>query len=227
MTRLGAIVGLPIEATILRYRNRRDFAAPDWVAVARADAGRAEFLSNELVGRGANALLSFGIAGGTEPALRPGAIVVATEIVLSDGTRVPTDAGWRRAVLAQLHGLDLCEAPMGGSDRMVAARADKQQWRAEGAVAVDMESHGVARAALRHAVPLLAIRAVADPATQALPPAAMAGFSPEGKVRPLGVLKALLSDPPQIAQLLGISANVLAALIALWRAADAVNARGQ
>src|SRR5882672_8994308 len=129
MARLGAIVGLPIEAAILRFRGRGAFAAPDWVAVARADAGRAEFLSNELIGRGAGGLLSFGIAGGTDPALRPGAIVVATEIVRFDGSRAPTDAPWRRAVLARLRGLDLCEAPIGGSDRMVVTPADKQQWR--------------------------------------------------------------------------------------------------
>jgi hypothetical protein len=226
MTRLGAIVGLPIEATILRLRGRGAFARPDWVAVAHADAGRAEFLANELAGRGAAALLSFGIAGGTDPALRPGAIVVASEVILSDGTRVPTDPSRRRAILAQARGLKLCEAPLGGSDRMVATLADKQRWRAEGAAAVDMESHGVARAALNHAVPLIVIRAIADPADQVLPAAATAGLAADGKVNPGGVLAALLKDPRQIAQLLGVSANVLRALVALWRVAGTVNAPG-
>src|SRR5258706_14987190 len=129
--RLGAIVGLPIEAAILRFRGHGAFAAPDWVAVARADAGRAEFLSNELIGRGADALLSFGIAGGTDPALPPGAIVVASEIVLTDGTRSPTDAAWRQAVLTQLmqlRGPGLHEAAIGGRDRGGAGPVVQQQW---------------------------------------------------------------------------------------------------
>src|SRR5258706_16080889 len=125
--RLGAIVGLPIEAAILRFRGHGAFAAPDWVAVARADAGRAEFLSNELVGRGADALLSFGIAGGTDPALRPGAIVVATEVVRFDGTRAPTDASWRQAGLSRLPGLDLHQAAIGGRDRMGGPAGGKQE----------------------------------------------------------------------------------------------------
>jgi hopanoid-associated phosphorylase len=224
MARLGAIVGLPIEATILRLRCRSTFTAPDWVAVARADAARAEFLSDGLVARGANALLSFGIAGGTDPALRPGAIVVATEIVFPDGRRAPADASWRRAVLAQARGLNLYEAPIGGSDRMVVSLAEKRRWRSKaGVAAVDMESHGMARTALRHAVPLLAIRAIADPADRALPPAATAGLAADGTVRPLGVLSALFAEPRQIPQLLGLSANVLAALTALWRVAVAVS----
>src|SRR3954471_1040185 len=98
MARVGAIVGLPIEATILRSRASSTLAARDWVEVARADAGRAETLANGLIARGADVLLSFGIGGGTDPRLRPGALVIATEIVLPDGARVPTDVSWRRAV---------------------------------------------------------------------------------------------------------------------------------
>jgi adenosylhomocysteine nucleosidase len=219
MARVGAIVGLPIEATILRFRASSALAGRDWVEVARADAARAETLANGLIARGSDALLSFGIAGGTDPRLRPGALVLATEIVLSDGTRAPTDASWRRAILARAPRLALHEGPIGGSDRMVATLEDKQQWRTRGVAAIDMESHGVARAALRHAVPLLAIRAIADPAGQALPPAATAGLAPDGTVKPLGVLSALVADPQQIVQLLQVSANVLTALIALWRVA--------
>src|SRR3954465_12236040 len=122
MLRIGAVVGLPVEAAILRIRARRSVSA-DFISVAGASAARAEALADGLIARGANALLSFGIAGGIAPELRPGALVLANEVVVQDGTRWPTSAAWRGSIRAQLK---VHEGALAGSDRMIATVAEKQ-----------------------------------------------------------------------------------------------------
>jgi adenosylhomocysteine nucleosidase len=221
MLRIGAVVGLPVEAAILRIRARRSVSA-ELLSVAGASAPRAEALADELIARGANALLSFGIAGGIAPELRPGALVLASEVIAEDGMRWPVSAAWRGSIRAQLK---VHEGTLAGSDRMIATIAEKQRWQTQtGAVAIDMESHGIARAAAKHGVPLLVLRAVADAGDQALPAAATAGLAPDGSTKPFAVLAALLRSPGDIPQLLGVSANTAIALAALWRAAGSLSA---
>src|SRR4051812_35548265 len=116
MLRVGAVVGLPVEAAILRIRARPSISA-DFIATAGASAARAEASAEQLIARGATALISFGIAGGIDPDLRPGALVLASEVVAEDGTRWPTSAAWRNKIRAQIK---VREVPLAGNDRMIA-----------------------------------------------------------------------------------------------------------
>ena len=59
--------------------------------VAGADLGAATWASEALIARGATALLSFGIAGGLDPALRTGSPVVATAVATEGGERLAAD----------------------------------------------------------------------------------------------------------------------------------------
>src|SRR5690348_11066934 len=151
MLRLGAVVGLPIEAAILRMRARGS-VAPELIATAGASAARAQALAEDLVRRGATALLSFGIAGGLDPDLKPGALVLATEVVGADGSRINTSESLRARLCTRLK---VRQGPLAGSDTMIPAVDEKARWRAQtGAVAIDMESQGVARVAAKHGLPL-------------------------------------------------------------------------
>jgi adenosylhomocysteine nucleosidase len=73
-----------------------------------------------------------------------------------------------------------------------------------GAVAVDMESAGVAAVAARHGLPFIAVRVIADAAGDALPQAVVAA-SREGQVRILPLLLGILKSPRQVAQLLRLA----------------------
>ena len=114
MARIGAVVGLPIERLILSLRSAAAFDPPAgrWIAVARADGGRAEALAEELIRQGAQVLISFGIAGGLDPALTAGSFVLADEIALPCGERVATDVAWRRSLLLRLTRLEVSEGPI-------------------------------------------------------------------------------------------------------------------
>jgi hypothetical protein len=81
-----------------------------------------------------------------------------------------------------------------------------------------MESHVVAAVAREHGLPLLVLRAIADPADRAIPGPALAGLGPDGDARPLAVALRLLAAPWTLPALLRLAADSQAGLSALSRA---------
>lgn len=219
MSRLGAVVGLTVEGAILRRSEAFEAPAARWIAVAGGSAARAESLAQSLLARGANALISVGIAGGLDPRWKPGLVIIGTEVIEPGGTALPTDTAWRDRLTAVLRDLPVLQAPLAGSDQMLTSVHQKADLhRRTMAAAVDMESHGVARAAARHSVPFLALRVIADPAGRGLPESAAAGMDADGRMRPLATLSALLARPGDIRDLIGIAGNAGTALARLWTA---------
>ena len=207
----GCIVGLRREAGLLA-RLSGDLP----VACAGADAGRAAILARGLVERGVGGLVSFGLAGGLDPALPPGTLLLPERVLLPDGGALAVDPGWRRRAAALLP--EALAAALAGSDRVLVDVAGKAALRRSGgAAAVDMESHAVAAVARAAGLPFLVIRAIADPAGRALPPAALAGLSPDGGTRPWAVLLALLRSPGQLPALVRLAGDSAAGFAALGR----------
>jgi len=218
---LGAVVGLAIERTILRARLPAFRRPADlWILSAGASPERAETLADTLISRGATALLSFGIAGGLDPAVRPGAVVLADEIILPDGTRLGADIAWADRVAAAARDMTPHRAPIAGTARMLTSADQKSELRRRtGAVAADMESHGVARAAAACGVPFLVLRVIADPAGRAIPWSALAGMGEDGTMRAWPVLGRLLRHPWEIAALARLARDSRQAHAALGRVA--------
>jgi hypothetical protein len=61
------------------------------------------------------------------------------------------------------------------------------------------------------------LRAVADPAHQRIPPAAVHGLKPDGSTDIRGVLKSLRSEPRQMTELMRVAANAWCARASLLR----------
>ena len=125
-------------------------------------------------------------------------------------------AGWRPV-------LDVAGArrtiEIAGAETPVADQISKAAlFAATGAVAVDMESAIVARAARRHRLPFAILRVVADPAHRSLPSAALVSMRPDGEVDMAGVFNALSRDPRQIAMLARLAVDARRAFAALSRA---------
>lgn len=200
MGHVGIVCGLASEAAAIGVR----------AAVSGASAEAAGREAARLAAEGAVALLSVGLAGALAPGLRPGDLLVPARVVERGGRAHAADAG-----LAAALGLAFEAQALLGSDELVADVAEKAALHAAtGAVAVDMESHAVARAAAAVGLPFLAIRAIADPADAAIPPVARASVGADGRVRVAATLRALLRRPQD-----------LPALLALGRASAAAHAR--
>jgi adenosylhomocysteine nucleosidase len=170
--------------------------------------GRPDIAANQayaLIQTGATTLMSFGIAGGLSSKLRSGSLVVADE-VLTDFDRYPAVASCATVIRAHV-------GPIYGSWEIVSSPKEKRAIRKQtGALAVDMESGPVARVAMEAGIPFIAIRAIADPVTHGLPPAALLPLDEKGQPNLLAVFGSILRNPGQIPALIGTGNQTRVAL---------------
>jgi adenosylhomocysteine nucleosidase len=201
-----AVSGLAREAAI---------AAGPGVRALAAGGQRLAALIETAISEGAAGILSFGIAGGLDPELAPGAAILATAVV-AGGERWGADAAWRERLAARLPGAIVGD--LAGVDLPVMTRADKYALvAATGAVAVDMESHIAARLAAAHGVPFAALRVICDPAARAIPPAAIAGTREDGGTDLSAIFLALLRGPGQLPAMIRLAGDARIAFGVLAR----------
>jgi len=102
------------------------------------------------------AVVSIGTCGALDPSLQIGDVFVPTEV--RDDRRT-----W---AVRSLTGPNSKTGPIVSVTRIAATASEKRQLRATGALAVEMESAGVARASELRGVPFYCVRAVSDLATE-------------------------------------------------------------
>lgn len=197
MVVVGAVTGSK------RERDCFATAYPDLdIRCSGASPARAEALAKRLADRGCAGLLSIGLAGALDPALHPGDVVLSSTIISPDGAKVPADEAWRDRIAADLEAANIRFriGAIAGLDELVRlAETKRALFSGTGAVAVDMESHAVMRIAAAAGIPFLAVRVIADSATDELPRAAASALNAEGGVSIFGLLGALLKRPGDIA----------------------------
>jgi adenosylhomocysteine nucleosidase len=209
--RVGIVTGLEAEARIARRLGRV-------VAVGGGTADGARAAARILADQGATALVSFGLAGGLDPVLVPGTLIVP-DAVMAAGALLPTDPALSRALGGPT------TACLLGADAIAATAAEKRQlWEESGCAALDLESGGVAEIARAQTLPFAVLRAVCDPAGMSLPAAALLALSLDGRMAPYSVFIAALRDPAQIPALLRLGAAAARARGALTRRVGAIRA---
>ena len=224
MKRLGIVTALAPEAAIVRRAaaSPPDNITASIVILSGPGPDRAQHAARELVDEGSTALLSFGVAGGLDPALRPGDIVVADRVIGPDRSIFHADAGWSDRL--RRTGRDRIGMKLGniaGVDQPLRnAREKAALFATTGAVALDMESFGVARIAHEANLDFLAVRAIADPASRTVPAAAIRAMGPDGRTHPLKALLALLANPSEIGDFVKLARDGQAAFAALRRVAS-------
>ncbi len=168
-------------------------------------------------------LISFGIAGALAPNLKPGDIVLSTEVIDEDRRWLSRETRWLR-LPALIEQTGAIEGPVLGAQTVVATHADKHRaWRETGAIAVDLESVVVARVAAALGIPFLVLRAIGDPAARELPPAALLPLRSDGKPAVSQVLASVLRRPSQLLTLFGVALEARQALQALVGPAHALS----
>src|SRR3984893_7414433 len=156
-------------------------------------------------------VISFGVAGGLDPTLKSGDVVVATE-VLSGDARWLAGLALNEEMIASvaLGRRRVVRGGLAGVEQVIAARAVKAALHLEtGAAAVDMESHIAAAYADEAGLPFAALRDTAAPASRALPALAMAAIKPNGDIDLRRVLRGLARNPSTLRALVstGIDFN--------------------
>ena len=153
---------------------------------------------------GLRAVISFGIAGGLDPSLHSGDVVVATAVLAEQGTwKVPPGVVSAMAGRVRASGIPITEGPLVGVEEPVLRPEMKASMRkATDAIAVDMESHIGAAYAAAHGLPFAAVRVISDPAERALPTLAKGALKADGRVDFAAVITGLARGPSDLSALL-------------------------
>lgn len=201
---IGIVTGLTAEAALASRLSPR-------VATGGGGHDGAVAAAERLLAAGARALVSFGVAGGLDPVLAPGALVVPA--ALWDEGEVFAAAP---EVLAVLGGGTHARAA-GGRAIVTTASEKAALFLRSGGVMVDLESAAVARVAAAHGVGFGVVRAICDPASRDLPPAAAEALDDAGAIGVLRVMGGVLRQPAQLGGLLRLGVDAAAARAALTR----------
>jgi adenosylhomocysteine nucleosidase len=209
---------LPVLAVTGLKREARLAAGPGVATIgAGGDPKRLRAILSARIKPGCRAVVSIGIAGGLDPTLVPGDVVIGTGVV---GARQRWEA---HADIARLladrlagHSKQVVLADLAGVDAPALSLMEKSTLRAAtGAAAVDMESHVAAAFAEDHGLPFTAVRVVCDPADRALPAFVAHALRPDGEVDIAAVLLAIARRSAKVGGLVRLARDARAAFEAL------------
>ena len=221
--KLGIITGLMSEAFAARAVAARLRVDKTHAIVRCGGPGlaAAEQAAQSALADGAEMLVSFGLAGALKPELEPGSLVLPRRVISAEGPPLKSDEGSVDSIaFAVASAVKISREDLVSVGIVVSAVEQKAALgQVSNAVAVDMESYGVARAAAAAGKPFLVLRAIADPADRGIPPAALKGMGPDGKIKPLAVLAALAREPESIRPVMHLARDTALAMRALRRAA--------
>lgn len=168
------------------------------VLCSGANALTAYEAAKSLIADGCDLLVSFGLAGGLDPALKAGALLLPQTVLTKDGNRFECQR-------IEIPGANV--QPIFGSDELLATVKDKADLFARTqACAVDMESHAVARAAAEAHKPFLVLRAVADTAGMALPAYVGTATRTDGSTDLGAIILGLAKNPTSLPELIRLAA---------------------
>lgn len=231
MTGAGVVAALPAEARALGPSMRSSDGDPfeelaslsgSRLAVSGIGYEAAQTAAQALVSAGVTALMTFGMAGGLDPALKAGSIVLPGELISASGTRFVTCRSWRERIAAAVSSSQaVTEGNLLTSAVAIESVAAKAAaYQTSGAVAVDMESAAVAEVAARARLPFIAVRVIVDTASDVLPGAVVAA-SRAGRVQIGRLIAGLALAPGQIGSLIRLSQRYRTALRSLRMIAEA------
>ena len=201
------VVGLEFEARIA--------AGPGMQVICSGDGKHLATALSRAITHDCEGIVSFGVAGGLAPELQPGDCVVGSA-VLSGSARLEMDRHWSQKLLATIP--DAFHGMLAGVSAPVAdPQAKRALYVKTGAIAVDMESHIVARIGAAHGLPVAAIRVITDPAVRALPQAALMAMRPNGTTDIPAMIRFVMRRPHQMPALFRTALDARAARAALLR----------
>lgn len=203
MTTLGVITGLKFEADILRKAAKQTKTTAPMLASVAGNQQRAFDMACGFIDQGASALISFGIAGGLSPEAPVGRLLLPGLIIGEHGSEYIPDKAWRMALLGSLPmQMKPATGPLISLSFALEKEADKRKAHDQtGALGVDMESFGVARAAKARGVPFIVIRAISDAVSDTLPASLVPAMGEDGAILVGALVKGILKNPGDLLHL--------------------------
>lgn len=191
---------------------------------------RASAACRKLLKVGIDGIVSFGLAGALSNELKPGCIILASEVVLSNGhQRIPTCSLWRKRFQSRLTTLlpttSTVEDKLASSNRVIRSCLERTELlEGTGAIAVDMESGAVATYASYANIPFLVVRVIVDSLRYDLPDTVLTVIDSNGNCNLPHILSMLVKHPLQGKVLMQLGLDTFLALSMLRRVARKVGA---
>jgi adenosylhomocysteine nucleosidase len=157
-------------------------------------------------------LALLGVAGGLDPALAAGDVILANAAWDEEGRRAP-------CTVISLSGATV--GPILTVRRALYTPAEKAAGRNTGALAVEMEAYPLAAWAAERGLPFVHARLILDPFDEPLPDLGDA-LDEYGRLRPTGLLRHLLAHPAHVASLTRLNSQIQMLGPALGQLAQAV-----
>jgi adenosylhomocysteine nucleosidase len=224
---LGIVVAMPMEGRSLTrtpLQRGQALRIDQSCSVVQAGIGgaNAQRATRALYESGVDALISWGCAGGLCPAIRAGTLSIPDAVVDFDGEQLPIDRRLHQSLCHLLADTALIrtERSLSYDSAVVSTQQKAALYQRYGAIAVDMESAAVALTAHGYGLPFASVRAILDPADQALPETAVQGLDDDGTFVMSCGLRSLLKKPGDITGLARLALNSYRAGKSLQRAAQ-------
>ena len=188
LTRILAKPAILMEA---EFRGRKIIFCQTGIGMNHAHEGVEKLLAHFQP----SLVLSVGYAGGTDPVLKTGDLVLASEIRSETPTdHFKTDPKAREMVerLIREERVPYKTGPLVTLWKM-AGPEEKKAWQQKGLLAVDMETAAIAAVAAKQRVPFVSLRTIFDTLNEELP-------FPEPTVEPPNPLALVLKNPKTLLQ---------------------------
>lgn len=205
---LNTLKTLPNALWETNLQRRKFIFLTDDVLLTYSGAGaeNARKAAELLVSKGATQLMSWGCAAALSPDLKMGDLVLADSLISQNGDEISVHPIWHQHAKNVL-GIQIAAykgALIASHNIVSTAQAKADLFAKTGAIALDMESDAIAKVAQHYAIPFLAIRAIADPASMDLPAAVENALNENGEVAVTRIIKSLVFNPKELPHLIQI-----------------------
>jgi hopanoid-associated phosphorylase len=175
-------------------------------------AKNAEKACELLIEKGAKRLISWGCAAALADALKPGDLVLPTQLQTEKNVSFSIDNPWLQYTQEHLASLNpFSESLIESSSIISESTAKKTIHTQSKAIALDMESIAIAKTAIRHNYPTLVVRSIADPVSMSLPKSISYAQGTQGDIILTKLLGYLLTHPAELPGLIKLGLHFRAA----------------
>lgn len=186
---------------------------------------KAALAADFLVDQGVGSLISVGLAGGLDPHLTAGDIIIASSVLGKDDGRYNASGEALDFASKTLEekGLSARQGLIVSTSMAVLDEAAKKALHEKtGALAVDMESGGVAAAAAKRGLPLFVMRVICDEAADGISADLYECLGEDGRVRPGRLLGSCLKRPSMVTDMMRLRRSFNLALSNMGRSWQAL-----
>ena len=224
MKKLGIIAALPAEAKCfqinkLSYKSPIEIEKNVFLCISGIGYESSLNASKKLVKLNVDGLISWGIAGGISNSINSGDMIIARSVI-NQRNIYSTSHEWQKKIISHFKdsSYKIFDGDVVSTERICASFKEKMKlFKETKALAIDMESLGIAEIANASNLDFIIIRTIADNADSNIPKAVIKNIDNFGRINIGKFLASCLFHPTQIYEIILLAKNYKKSLAALTK----------